>query len=65
MRTTLITPAGVAGKFHVAAHEPSGYGVMALCGRSWDEGAYLVAKRLITDTAYICQGCRRVEKSRG
>ena len=50
-------------RWHIAAHEPSGYGVRALCGVSWREGNYVSYREPKRDDGTDILLCRRCERS--
>lgn len=49
--------------WHLAAHEPTGYGVRSMCGLVWAEGAYRTIDEsgVARPTAPICLNCQRSE----
>jgi len=47
----------IGGKWHAPAHQPSGYGVWTICGRSWPEANYSTSRERQPD-------CRRCAAAR-
>lgn len=60
-RTTPPTVCSISGgKWHIAMHEPSGYGVWTYCGRGWPESNYHLSRK----TDATCKTCIRLHEAR-
>lgn len=49
-------------KWHIAAHEPTGYGLRALCGMSWSEGRFRTHGPGIAGP--VCKRCKAINETR-